>query len=299
MYSKELSERRIIVYKPHKRPYGVRVLFKTWTLGTLGNLENVCILTKTGLNLTITSSKKVPWEAGRPMQIELEGFASAADAESAGRKLTLALMWFAIKHGHALLLNYQTQEPGYVYDRNRSNGSGAFGYGDNIINPSVVINDLCVDNSEIPDTEPKLLLSMEVFAASKLETSERAKLLSMVSSFELLASRKRHGKEVKEFLNQVLKELKLDDQIDKEIKNSISSSIGSLKKESISQSLKRFVTEVVPEIQNASSIIDEAYKLRSQIIHSGRPKDSDIDISDTMAGLETIIRSIYSKILEK
>ncbi len=299
MDTKEHGERRTIVNKSHKRPYGVRILFKTWTLGTLGNLENVCLLTKTGLNLTITSSKKVPWEAGRPMQIELDGFASAAEAETTGRKLTMALLWHAIKHEHALLLNYKTQEPSYVYERNRSSGFSGFGYGDNIINQSTVIDHLCVDHSEIPDNDPKLLLSMEVFAASKLETSERAKFLSVVSSLELLASRKKHGKEVKEFINQILKKLKEDDQIDIEIKKSISSSIGCLKNESISQSLKRFATEVVPEIQNTSSIINEAYKLRSQIIHSGRPKDSDIDISDNMAKLEIIIRSIYTKILEK
>jgi hypothetical protein len=294
----EHNERNIIVYKTKKRPYGVRILFKTWTLGTLGNLENVCILNKTGLNITLTSTDKVPWEAGRPMKIELEGFASATDAEASGRKLTMVLLWHAIKHGHALMLTYQTPKPVYVFERNRSSGFGAFGYGDSIINQETVIESLSADYSQIPGNDQKLLLSMEIFAASKLETSERAKFLSMVNALELLPNRKKHGNKVKEFIDKIQKQLKENKEINKELKHTLSSTIGNLKKESISQSLKRYVAEILPEIANSSSTIDAAYKIRSQIVHSGQPKDSIKDINEIMIDLEMIIRTIYSKTLK-
>lgn len=299
MIQDELRERRVIINKPNKRPYGVRVMFKIWTLGTVGNLEKVCLLTEAGLNLTISPTDKVPWEAGRPMQIELEGFASAADAESQGKKLALSLLWLAIRHGHALQLNYQTHEPVYVYERNRSSGWGGSGYADNIINQSEVINDLLTNYSELPDTNTKLFLSMEIFAASRLETSEKAKFLSMVSSLELLANRKQHGNEVKNHIKQILNELKCSKKINNEIKSSISSSIGNLKKESIGQSLKRFALENLPDFPNAAVVIEEAYKIRSQIIHSGRTKDSSVDLNEIMRELEKIIRAIYQKILDR
>jgi len=88
-----------------------------------------------------------------------------------------------------------------------------------------------------------------------------------------------------------------NEEIENEIKHSLSSSIGSLKKESITQSLKRYVAEVIPENESAAEIIEDAYKIRSQIVHTGKIKDADKDIYDVTTELEGLMRSIYSKIL--
>jgi len=294
----ELIERSIIVNKPMKRPYGVRIYFKTWTLGTLGNLEKVCLLTNDGLNLTIEPTNKVPWEAGRPMKIELEGFPNATQAESAGRKLTTLLLWHAISHGHSLLLNYQTPEPVYIYERNRSEGFSCFGIGDSIIQTQKVITNLCSKLANIPEISQKFQIAMELFAAARMESSERAKLISMISSLEMLPNKKSLGDEVKKFIRQTLKELKNNEQIDVGIKNSISSSIGKLKNESITQSLKRYVNEMLPEIPDGQFTIEKAYQIRSQIVHSGRADDSDIDLNDIISRIEHIIRAIFIKTLK-
>lgn len=210
----------------------------------------------------------------------------------------MVLLWHAIKNGHALMLTYQTPEPVYVYDRNRSSGFGMSGYGDSIVNQKAFIESLAEDHSKVPGEDQKLLLSMEIFAASKLETSERAKFLSMVNALELLPSRKKHKKEINDFINNIQTLLKENEKIDNEIKHTLASSIGNLKKESITQSLKRYVSEILPEKEGAEGIIDAAYKIRSQIVHAGRPKDTDKDINEVMAELENIIRTIYSKILK-
>lgn len=294
---KELTERNIIVFKSHKRPYGVRLTFRTWTLGTLGNLDNVSILNKSGLNITLTSSEMAPWECGRLMKIEVNGFASATQAEISGKQLAVILFWHAIKNGHALMLTYQTPEPVYVYERNRSSGFDMFGYADVSVDQKKFIESLSTDYTKVPYDDPKLLLSMEIFAGSKLETSERAKFLSMINAFELLPDRKKQKPEVHNFINHVLNLLNKNEEIKNEIKHNLASSIGSLKKESITQSLKRYVFEILPDHKNAAKTIEAAYAIRSQIVHAGKPKDADEDIYDVMIRLESLMKSIYAKIL--
>jgi hypothetical protein len=69
------EERSIILLRPEKRPYGVKVHFHVLTAGVLGNVEEVCVSLGTGAFLTIAPRRKAPWEGGRKFVITLEGFA--------------------------------------------------------------------------------------------------------------------------------------------------------------------------------------------------------------------------------
>jgi len=81
-----LQERNIIVTRPQKRPYGVRVQFHVQSLFAIGNIENVCILMESGAFLTLRTGKNAPWEGGQRMELELEGFSTAAAAELSGKR---------------------------------------------------------------------------------------------------------------------------------------------------------------------------------------------------------------------
>src|SRR5437773_9108871 len=105
-----LAERSIIVERREKRPYGVKVWFQVLTAGAVGGVENVSIPLGTGAFITIAPWKKAPWETGRKFQLTLEGFATAASAEAAGRRLVSSLLWVAVTLDVPLRLEYQSYE---------------------------------------------------------------------------------------------------------------------------------------------------------------------------------------------
>jgi hypothetical protein len=290
-----LHERSIIVSRPQKRPYGVRVQFRVQSLFAIGNLENVCIIMESGVFLTLSPGKTAPWEGGRRMELELEGFSTAAAAESSGERLVQALLWTAIKNKIALQLQYQSYEPAYVFERNRSSGISMSAYASVGTRPEKVVDSLYNTYSSLPVPDPSVLLSMEIFAGAKLETSERATYLAMVSALEPIAKAKPLGETVNIFVAKIIDDLNNTEDISQNLRNSLSGRIQQLCNESIRQSLKRFAKEVLPEMPNASSVIEEAYAIRSQIVHNGRPSDLDIDLNEKLHEIEEIILAIYEK----
>lgn len=87
MQKNSKEERYIILHKSYKRPYGIKVQFHIQTLGSIGNLENVCISMDSGLFLTLSPGRTAPWEGGRRMELKLEGFPTAAAAEVSGKRI--------------------------------------------------------------------------------------------------------------------------------------------------------------------------------------------------------------------
>ena len=110
-------ERQVIVCQPKKRPYGTRARIHVQTSGTLGDAEEVCVPLSSGAFLTIEPTHKAPWEGGKKYVVTLEGFATAAAAEAAGRRLVQALLWMAVSTDAPLKLEYLTYEPASVFER--------------------------------------------------------------------------------------------------------------------------------------------------------------------------------------
>jgi hypothetical protein len=52
-------------------------------------------------------------------------------------------------------------------------------------------------------------------------------------------------------------------------------------------------------LPDAAQAIDDAYALRSQIIHSGVPADLDVDLERESREISTIIRAMYASILKR
>ncbi len=247
-----------------------------------------------GAILILSPKGNAPWEGGQRMQLQLEGFSKAAEAEASGRRLVQALLWTAIQQRTALQLQYESYEPAYIFERNRSLGMTCNGYMTMGNNPQKVIESLHKSYVFLPEPQPEILLSMEIFAGARLETSERAKYLLMVSSLEPLAKPESLGVTVDSFVADTINTLKNSD-IEESVKNSLMVRVKSLREESIGQSLRRLVKEILPEITKAPKIINEAYAIRSQLAHSGQPNDLDIDLTEKSREIEEIIIAIYQK----
>ena len=292
------EERIIIVGQPHKRPYGVRVRLHVQSSAAFGFVDEVSVPLGSGAFLTIGPGRgPAPWEGGRKYLVTLVGFPTAASAENAGRRLVQGLLWMAVSTGVPLRLEYLSYEPASVFDRTASVGATAEGYGEVGFAPAIVFAELQDGYDRLPQPDEKLLLSMEIFCAARLEASQRAVFLTLVSSLEPLAREADLGPEVAAFVKDARKMLGTAKKIDPNVRASLEGRLLQLRTESIRQALRRLVRTVLPESPDAEQIVDEAYDLRSQLIHNGVPTDLDIDLGRESDVMATIVRRIYSKML--
>jgi hypothetical protein len=288
-------ERSIIVSRREKRPYGAKLIFQVLDKGFLGNLEHVTIFLDDGAFVTLAPERQPSWEGGRRFSLTLEGFPTASQAEEHGRRLVQGLLWTSISLNFGVRLNYHTHEPTTVYDRLRSPGFSMFGEGTTSFPPGWVIDRLQAAYMLPKSVDRTLLLSMEIYCASRLEASDRAIFLSTVSALEPLANAERLGFEVDAFIDECLAQLDKKDEIQREYRQSLHGRLNELRKESIRQALKRVIRAKLPNDASAQGIIDYAYNLRSQLIHRGIPDDLDIDFSVETRKVSSILRQLYAK----
>lgn len=292
------EERAVILSQPAKRPYGVRVRIHLQTAGSIGNVEDVCVSLNTGAFLSIAPTRTAPWEGGKKYVVTLEGFPTAASAEASGRRLVQALLWMAVSVDAPLRLEYLSYEPASVFERNRSSGATCEAYGEVGYAPSIVLGELQEAYALLREPNEKLLLSMEIFCAARLESSQRAVFLALVSALEPLAQEAPLGESVDQFVAECVTQLRAS-AIPKELRASLEGRLNQLRQESIRQALKRLASETLPNQPEAPAAVDEAYALRSQLIHSGVPPDLDIDLERESQSISAIIRDIYANILNR
>lgn len=289
--------------EPLRYPYAARVDF---ILGEDIELALDCpvsLLTSANYNIQMQLSPDQPMgplQHLKKFRILIEGYSTAGKAEAGGLQLSLALLWAAVSKRFTLRLDYHTPLPCIVYERTAPRGGNSLrGFIRSYWPVSVhEFSELLGEIMENPITvDRQLLLSMELYAASKLELSERAKFISLVSSLEPLAVPAKYPTAIEEmitgFCNQV-KDVKLPEfQLDEanRVKDSLEGRIRELSQESIRQAILRIVRELLPGNKNAVDIIDNAYALRSNILHEGV---SDPYLNHKVSAVEDTIRRLYS-----
>lgn len=290
------DERAIIFGKPEKRPYGARLEFQVLHVGFLGDIENATILLDSGAVATLAPIRQTSWEGGRRFEFRLEGFSTATAAEAQGRQLSQAILWTAISLNYGLRLSYRTQEPAVVFERLRTSGTTMWGEGTVSWNPQVVLQQLVAGfAAAIPDSQT--LLSMEIFSSSSLEASDRAAFLTAVSALEPFAEEQPMGQVVDTFVDGCLMSLRADQSISQPHRFSLEGRLHQLRRESIRQALRRFVATKLPDYPAAPDFADAVYGLRSELIHSGRLSDYDIDLAAETRKISNLLRLIYARSL--
>ncbi|MCB1932771.1 MAG: hypothetical protein KDI45_09910 [Candidatus Accumulibacter sp.] len=296
------EERATILSQPQKRPYGAKVHIRLQTSGPLGFVEEVCVPLQTGAFLAIAPARSAPWEGGNKYLVTLEGFATAAAAEAAGRRLVQALLWMAISTDSPLRLEYLSYQPASVFERTASGSSGILFEGCYAVAgraPELVLGELQEAYVLLPEPDETLLLSMEVFCSARLEASQRAIFLAIVSALEPLAREAPLGDEVNRFVTDSIARLNDSEAIPSQLRKSLEGRLLHLRRESVRQALKRLVRETLPHQPDAALIVDEAYALRSQLVHSGLPRDLDVDLDREAQIVSHTIRAIYARLLNR
>jgi hypothetical protein len=205
----------------------------------------------------------------------------------------------AVKLDRPLRLEYTSYEPATVFERTRSEGDSLEAYAETAFAPDFVLGQLHDAYSKLEDPDPKLLLSMEIFCAARLESSQRAVFLALVSALEPLAQTVWLGPDVSSFVDKCLNALHSESSIGPNTKNSLITRLGQLRGESIRQALLRLARETIPTNTDAPRVIDDAYALRSQLIHKGVPADLDVDLEFEGRAVAAVIREIYASLLKQ
>src|SRR5262249_34060207 len=182
---------------------------------------------------------------------------------------------------------------------NRSSGVTCEAYAEVGYAPNFVLGELQDAYEQLKEPDEKLLLSMEIFSSARLESSQRAVFLAVVSALEPLAQEAPLGDNVDKFVSECVSLLNANTEISADVRASLQGRLLQLRQESIRQALLRLARETLPERADARAVIDEAYALRSQLIHSGVPADLDTDLERECRLVSGIIRDIYAKLLDR
>lgn len=213
-------------------------------------------------------------------------------------KSCFGFVWGAVSRQFAARLLYSTPLPCSVYDRTKNKGLTLSGYATVEIGLAIsgIIGPLDNIISSKSPVDLKLLIAMELFASSRLETTVRSKFVGMVSSLEPLADQQKYQSPELDKLILSFKQELVNSTIPSEITNVIKSRIDSMRMESVSGAIRRLVRQLLPEEPESSEIIDEAYNIRSRILHDGAT-DSDLKLKGRE--VEIVIRRIFDEIIKR
>lgn len=234
------------------------------------------------------------------ISIHLEAFSSACEAEQAGMTLALSLLWFATSKRVSLKFERWTGSfPFSVRDRTRSSGMEMRAEGHSFweVKPEefhAIAEKAFKLHVDVP---PFLLTSMEFFAAARLEITEQARFISLMTALEALSVQQDYGEEVSSLLTELARQIEsfplLLEDGNESLRNSLSCRLQNLRQESVRQAIVRTVRQHLSD-KEIIRFVDETYGIRSKILHEGL-KVANLDVITHR--LEDVIRQLYSSIL--
>jgi hypothetical protein len=226
--------------------------------------------------------------------LDVEGFATAAEAEEVGMKAAQALLLMALDLDFGLRLEYTNHHPSTVYDRTVRTGMAMGGMA--IVSwPEPVVLETLIDAFLEPVRDRKLTMSMELLASSYLEANDRAKFIMAVSALEPLATSQDLGAEVAAFIQRAKADLRADPSIPDTSRASLEGRLQQLQRESVRQSLLRLCERWFPGKADVPAYFDYIYRLRSEMLHEGTVADLDILLSQEIPKVRCHVRHIYER----
>jgi hypothetical protein len=138
---------------------------------------------------------------------------------------------------------------------------------------------------------------MELFTSARLEMSERARFITLVTALEALSVQVEYGDEVMTALDAAARCLIASKElagVDKDqLQASLIGRIKHLRKESVRQAILRTVGEHVKD-RATMAMIDEAYGGRSKMLHEGLRVANLHELTTTV---ESVLRHVYASLV--
>lgn len=220
---------------------------------------------------------------------------TAGAAEVLGLHLAFGLLWMGVTQHYAIGLEWpESPLPCRVIDRTASSGISLQGFGSvsRRLQLAEFVSRLEQGFSKAPaHLLPRLLVSMELYCGSKLETSKRARFVMLISALEAISEQAPTGEKVEKIVETVLVPAIHGAQFEQNTQDSLIGRIRELKRESARGAIRRLLREYGFESADLQ-LIDSAYMLRSSIVHEGR-RVPELDAA--ISQVEPILSSLYAR----
>lgn len=234
--------------------------------------------------------------------VHLEAFSCASEAEQAGKKLVMSLLWLAISKRVTIAFDRRTGKfPFEIRNRNQSRGP-RLDVEIRSYNPvqQKEFSSIAKQAYELGiNVTQALLNSMEFYASSRMETTPIARFIALMTDLEAISEQCDYGDEIGTVLLDLAKQLEGNNELwkgDRElIKPSLVSQIKNLRRESVRQAIKRTLKQYNINEPETINYIEESYAIRSKILHDGLREE---ELYERIQKIEAVMREIYSSILK-
>jgi hypothetical protein len=273
------------------------------------NLELDLVESEVRLPFAETCTLRIVKEQANPREealfikritVELEAFATAGEAERAGKALVLSILWVAASQRATIAFDRWTGDyPFAVRDPTRSRGLEF--RADVRVHSTITPEGFAAIAGEAfklgRDFDRSVLTSMEFYASARMESTERARFIGLMTALEALSVQRDYGEDVAAVLDRLASELEHSPPLageDKEqVRGSLASRVRQLRQESVRQAIIRVVKDYVGD-RDTIRFIDQAYGVRSKILHEGLRAT---DLHELTNRVEDVLRQIYSTLL--
>lgn len=252
---------------------------------------------------TASEFLEVNYSGSKVWDVKLTGFKTACAAEKAGIKLAESFLWYSVSKNFPMRLIYHKSLPCTVFDRTKGPGIKSFSFIHSIQTEKATdiidgIKESFFSTHEPEIDKERLILSMEIFSASQLEITNRARFITLITSLEALSLQKdykEYTEHVKDKINELIEAIKCEDNIPEKIRFSL---VGKIKREMSVESVRQAILDVV--LKNTSDatnkkLFDEAYNARSSLVHDGKTEDN---VEELYSKMSSMIREVYSSCLK-
>ncbi len=154
--------------------------------------------------------------------------------------------------------------------------------------------------ADVRTTDPKLLVSYDLFSSSRFETSSRARFLLLVMAVESMVHQQLRTPKEQELLTKMI-ELVIESRLPSSQVDALRGALNQLKKVSIGYATKHFLqtaTEsgIVTDPQ-ASKFFSTCYRVRSRMVHEGlTPAASELTTKGNR--LEQIVKELLTALIQ-
>lgn len=302
----------IIETDPHEFPYGAKIsLFLNGTIQF--DVDQKLYMLGNNLSLKFVENKsnaseftEITFPGSKVWDVKLTGFKTACEAEKAGVRLAESFLWYSVSKNFPIRLLYHKSLPCTVYDRTKGPSWEMFGFGHSTQTEKAAdvisgVKKAFFSEYEAKIDRKRILLSMEIFASSQLEITERAKFISLITSLEALSLQKSFSEytdHVKDKIIELIEAIQNEENIPENIRHSL---IDKIKREMSIESVRQAIMDVVlqntKETDNKNDnkkLFDKAYGVRCSLVHDGQ---SDENIQELSKNISSMIRDIFSSCL--
>jgi hypothetical protein len=147
--------------------------------------------------------------------------------------------------------------------------------------------DLCLTATET--------LAFELYGLSHFESAPRARFVTLISAIETISKREPRSAEALKYVEGLIERTQNSGLPSSEI-DSLRGSLGGLKRESISKAGRDLVGTLLDSKpyggEQAKDFFQRCYRIRSELLHDGKPKDGTVNIGLLVVPLDHLVADL-------